>query len=148
MESEGEGKKKTNEEGFRWTRDLPPPWTMTTTGLGKDNLPPHNWLCDGRILVLTDPGNKDNLKLFQKHWTRGQPLIVANVSHTLDMNLWRPSAFNEQFGSIKHDLINCKTGKVVPQIPLKWFWDGFDCLDSRMLDNSGMPMLLKLKDWP
>merc|ERR1719471_63349 len=37
---------------------------------------------------------------------------------------------------------------MIPQVPLKWFWDGFESLTSRMMDKQGMPMLLKLKDWP
>ena len=39
-------------------------------------------------------------------------------------------------------------GNILDQVPLKWFWDGFESLNSRMLDKQGMPMLLKLKDWP
>ena len=34
------------------------------------------------------------------------------------------------------------------KVPLKMFWDGFTNLNSRMTDEYGMPMLLKLKDWP
>ena len=98
--------------------------------------------------MLNQNLHEGNLKLFQEQWRRGQPVIVANVSNNLDINLWHPNAFNAQFGALKHDIVNCKTHKLIPQVPLKWFWEGFESLNSRMLDKQGMPMLLKLKDWP
>merc|ERR1719383_988411 len=128
-------------------RDPPPVRTMTTLALNKDT-PPHLWLCDGRLLVLTDSVDERNLPLFQEQWRRGQPVIVANVSKRLDINIWHPNSFNQEFGHLEHDIINCKTHKVIPKVPLKWFWDGFEELESRMLDQKGVPMLLKLKDWP
>ena len=121
---------------------------MTSSSLQSGELPPHTWLCDGRLLVLNDHLDAANIQLFQDQWRRGQPVMVANVSNKLDMNLWSPNAFNAEFGELKHDIINCKTHKKIPQVPLKWFWDGFENLKARMLDNQGMPMLLKLKDWP
>ena len=126
----------------------PPPVRIMTSFVLEDESPPHLWLCDGRLLVLTDSASDRNLPLFQEQWRRGQPVIVANVSTKLDMKLWHPNAFNEQFGHLEHDIINCKTHKLIPKAPLKWFWDGFENLNSRMLDQNGMPMLLKLKDWP
>lgn len=33
---------------------------------------PHTWLCSGRLLRLLDPYHKDNLKMFQEQWKRGQ----------------------------------------------------------------------------
>ena len=128
-------------------REPPPTRTMTTLSLPEDTAP-HMWLCDGRLLVLTDSTHHRNLALFQEQWKRGQPVIVANVSNHLDMDLWHPKAFSEEFGHLEHDIINCKTHKLIPKVPLKWFWDGFQALDSRMLDQNGVPMLLKLKDWP
>ena len=64
------------------------------------------------------------------------------------MNLWTPEAFNRDFGSEKNDIVNTKSGKIIPGVPLKMFWDGFEHLSKRMLDEFGNPMLLKLKDWP
>jgi lysine-specific demethylase 3 len=129
-----------------WAAEPPPSRVMTTVVL--EDPPPHLWLCDGRLLVLEENQHKNNMKLFQEQWRRGQPVIVANVSNNLDINLWSPKAFNEQFGMLKHNIVNCKTHKMIPKVPLKWFWDGFESLTSRMLDKQGMPMLLKLKDWP
>ena len=56
------------------------------------------------------------MKLFQEQWRRGQPVIVANVSNNLDINLWSPKAFNEQFGMLKHNIVNCKTHKMIPKV--------------------------------
>ena len=130
-----------------WAAEPPPVQVMTTVAL-PDNPPPHTWLCDGRLLVLQENLDQRNIKIFQEQWRRGQPVIVANVSNNLDINLWSPKAFNAQFGMLKHNIINCKTHKMIPKVPLKWFWDGFESLNSRMMDKHGMPMLLKLKDWP
>lgn len=40
------------------------------------------------------------------------------------------------------------TGSLVPNQPMKRFWDGFDYINKRIRDDKGEPMLLKLKDWP
>ncbi len=131
---------------LKGSRDPPPVRAMTSSVL--TDPPPHRWLCDGKLLLLSDSIHEGNLGLFQEQWRRGQPVVVANVSNRLDINLWHPSAFSAEFGHLKHDIINCKTHKLIPQVPLKWFWDGFQSLRSRLLDKQGMPMLLKLKDWP
>lgn len=130
------------------SREPPPSRVMTSALMASYEQPPHAWLCDGRLLMLADNLHEANIKIFQDQWRRGQPVMVANVSNKLDMNLWSPDAFNKEFGDLKHDIINCKTHKKIPQVPLKWFWDGFETLKSRLLDQQGMPMLLKLKDWP
>ena len=126
----------------------PPPAKTTLSLTLPEDAAPHIWLCNGKLLVLSDTIHEGNLHLFQEQWRRGQPVIVANVSNRLDMNIWHPKAFCEEFGHLEHDIINCKTHKLIPKVPLKWFWDGFEELESRMLDQNGVPMLLKLKDWP
>ncbi len=77
-------------------------------------------------------------------------MIVTNVSKLLGIErLWSPKSFSEEFGHIKHDIINTKSNKVIPRVPLKKFWCGFEAPNERMLDKvTNMPMLLKLKDWP
>ena len=108
---------------------------------------PHEWLCHGKLLMLTEANNPNNLKMFQDQWIRGQPVIVANVHKELNMDIWRPSAFSAEFGHVEHPVVNTKTGKPV-LIPLKKFWDGFEYLSCRLTSENGLPMLLKLKDWP
>lgn len=86
--------------------------------------------------------------LFQDQWKRGQPVIVRDVSKNLDMALWHPDAFANDYGDDKNDLINCMTGKIVPNQPMRKFWEGFEHFSKRLKDERGNPMLLKLKDWP
>ena len=132
----------------QYSREAPPSRVMTSEVMPGEKQPPHTWLCDGKLLILSDNLHPANIRIFQEQWRRGQPVMVENVSNKLDMNLWSPVAFNKEFGDLKHDIVNCKTHKKIPQVPMKWFWDGFENLKDRLLDNQGMPMLLKLKDWP
>uniref|UniRef100_T1IIC8 [histone H3]-dimethyl-L-lysine(9) demethylase n=1 Tax=Strigamia maritima TaxID=126957 RepID=T1IIC8_STRMM len=109
---------------------------------------PHSWLCEGRLLRLHDPIHKNNLNLFQEQWKRGQPVLVSEVNRALDMTLWHPEAFASDFGDITNDLVNCHTGNIVADQPMRKFWEGFENLTKRMQDEHGVHMLLKLKDWP
>ena len=109
---------------------------------------PHQWLCDGKLLKLNDSLHIENYRIFQDQWKRGQPVIVADVSKKLDMSLWHPDSFANDFGDEKNDLINCMTGNIVPNQPMRKFWEGFEHFSRRLKDDRGNPMLLKLKDWP
>ena len=40
---------------------------------------PHNWFCCGRLLVLNDPKNAENIHIFQEQWIRGQVLCFSLV---------------------------------------------------------------------
>jgi len=108
----------------------------------------HSWLCDGRLLHLYDAVSPGNMALFQYQWARGQPVLVSNSDEHMNQNLWHPRAFSKDFGHLRSDIVNTLTGKTLPKIPLKWFWDGFENVSLRLLDSGGNPMLLKLKDWP
>eukprot|EP00096_Caligus_rogercresseyi_P007459 TRINITY_DN2531_c0_g1_i3.p1 TRINITY_DN2531_c0_g1~~TRINITY_DN2531_c0_g1_i3.p1 ORF type:complete len:355 (-),score=116.97 TRINITY_DN2531_c0_g1_i3:1040-2104(-) len=57
-------------------------------------------------------------------------------------------AFKRDFGNDSHDIVNTRSGKIIPNYSLGDFWDGFEHLSKRQVDESGKPMLLKLKDWP
>ncbi|XP_077493923.1 lysine-specific demethylase 3A-like isoform X2 [Amblyomma americanum] len=109
---------------------------------------PHSWLCNGKLLVLHEPRNKNNLGAFQEQWKRGQPVLVTDVSKNLNMSLWHPDGFCRDFGEIRNDLVNCRTGNVLPNQPMRKFWEGFENFSKRMKDQDGEYMLLKLKDWP
>lgn len=109
---------------------------------------PHTWLCDGKLLRLLDANHSGNFKIFQEQWKRGQPVLVSEVSNHLNMDLWRPESFSRDFGEDKNDLVNCMNGNLVPNQPMKKFWDGFEYINKRLKDEKGNPMLLKLKDWP
>lgn len=109
---------------------------------------PHSWLCDGRLLLLEDLSCKKNIKLFQNQWRRGQPVMVSKITDHLNMELWRPESFCKDFGSQSNDLVNCLNGKIVTGRTMKDFWEGFECIEKRLMDGKDRPMLLKLKDWP
>ncbi len=50
----------------RQSREFVPVWRMTADlSGGRFSNVPHEWACDGRLLVLTDPTNKDNVHLFK-----------------------------------------------------------------------------------
>lgn len=108
----------------------------------------HTWHCSGTLLRLLDSMNPDNLNLFQEIWRRGQPVMASNVADKLNPELWTPESFSRDFGETRTDLVNCMTGKRVPNQLLKKFWDGFNVTSKRLKDEDGKPMLLKLKDWP
>lgn len=108
----------------------------------------HDWLCNGKLLRLLDSRDPRNALIFKEYWKRGQPIMVSELSKFLNIKLWHPEAFCADFGEKRNDLINCMTGNLVPNQPMKLFWEGFQCVSKRLLDASGQPMLLKLKDWP
>ncbi|XP_069164923.1 lysine-specific demethylase 3A [Procambarus clarkii] len=108
----------------------------------------HSWLCDGKLLRLLEPLAPGNTPLFQDQWKRGQPVLISGVGQKLNPELWTPQSFSKDFGDIKNDLINCLTGNIVPNQPMKKFWDGFENYGKRLKDEKGQPMVLKLKDWP
>ncbi|XP_059486049.1 lysine-specific demethylase 3A isoform X2 [Neocloeon triangulifer] len=126
------------------------PWRVMTLTKSKLLYPnvPHQWQCDGRLLVLTDASHRDNKKIFQDQWKRGQPVIVLNVAAKLNQQLWHPDKFAQDFGDQKADLINCMSGNVVPNIAIRHFWEGFEQYSKRLKDKQGNSMILKLKDWP
>uniref|UniRef100_T1J0U0 [histone H3]-dimethyl-L-lysine(9) demethylase n=1 Tax=Strigamia maritima TaxID=126957 RepID=T1J0U0_STRMM len=109
---------------------------------------PHSWLCEGKLLWLHEPQNSKNVPLFQEIWKRGQPILVSNVHEHLDDNLWHPQAFSRDFGELKNDLIDCLSGTVLRDEPMKNFWEGFQDPEKRLKDTEGRHFLLKLKDWP
>lgn len=87
---------------------------------------PHSWLDIGRLLRLSDPRNKGNLKMFQQQWRRGQPVLVSNCHKRMTRNLWLPETFAKEFGDIENDLVNCRTGVVLIGHTMKQFWEGFE----------------------
>lgn len=136
-------------KGLAGLRRFLPPRSMNT---GHSSLlapgVPHEWLCDGKLLRLTNAMHPDNRILFQEVWKCGQPVMISEVARSLNLDLWRPEAFCHDFGEKPNDLINCLNGNLVPNQPMRHFWEGFQCIKRRLLDANGKPMLLKLKDWP
>uniref|UniRef100_A0A182R1A2 [histone H3]-dimethyl-L-lysine(9) demethylase n=1 Tax=Anopheles farauti TaxID=69004 RepID=A0A182R1A2_9DIPT len=108
----------------------------------------HEWLCNGKLLRLLDPLAVHNYRAFHEQWERGQPVMVSAVSSKMNMDLWVPESFGRDFGEQMNDLINCFNGKIVRGHSMKVFWDGFEEIEARLVDERERPMMLKLKDWP
>ncbi|XP_041049289.1 lysine-specific demethylase 3B-like [Carcharodon carcharias] len=108
----------------------------------------HCWLCDGRLLCLQDPSNKNNWKIFRECWKQGQPVLVSGVHKKLNSALWKPEAFSREFGDQEVDLVNCRNCAIISDVKVRDFWDGFEVIAKRLKSEGGQPMVLKLKDWP
>ncbi|XP_051869568.1 lysine-specific demethylase 3B-like [Pristis pectinata] len=108
----------------------------------------HCWLCDGRLLCLQDPSNKNNWKIFRECWKQGQPVLVSGVHKKLNTALWKPEAFSQEFGDQEVDLVNCRNCAIISDVKVRDFWDGFEIISKRLKSEEGQPMVLKLKDWP
>ncbi|XP_005992452.1 lysine-specific demethylase 3B isoform X2 [Latimeria chalumnae] len=108
----------------------------------------HSWLCDGRLLCLHDPSNKNNWKIFRECWKQGQPVLVSGVHKKLQRELWKPEAFSLEFGDQDVDLVNCRNCAIISDVKVRDFWDGFEVISKRLKSEDGQPLVLKLKDWP
>ncbi|KAL7163014.1 hypothetical protein ACSBR2_039169 [Camellia fascicularis] len=94
-----------------------------------------------------------NLKHFQQHWVKGEPVIVSDVlEHTSGLS-WEPMVMWRAFRQITHSqhskhldvvAIDCLDWSEV-KINIRQFFKGY--LEGRF-DSWLCPQLLKLKDWP
>lgn len=124
------------------------PRIMSETLTCQSDIPPHSWLCNGKLLRLKDPKHTGNQKMFEDQWKRGLPVLMSNVAASMNKELWTPQSFSAEFGELKSELINCLSGNLVQGRKISEFWDGFEYMSDRLKDSEGNPMLLKLKDWP
>ncbi|XP_057496518.1 lysine-specific demethylase JMJ26-like isoform X2 [Actinidia eriantha] len=94
-----------------------------------------------------------DLKHFQWHWHKGEPVIVRDVLETTSGLSWEPMVMWRAFRQItntKHSqlldvpAINCLDWCEV-EVNVHQFFKGY--LDGQ-LDTYGWPQILKLKDWP
>ncbi|KAH9518478.1 Lysine-specific demethylase 3A [Bulinus truncatus] len=131
-----------------WKRELPiMVHNLTETSVLYPDVP-HSWLCDGRLLRLHDGHHKGNLQIFQEQWKRGQPVLVSCANKKMNINLWKPEVFSKEFGHLENEVVNCRTGNTIIGHTMADFWDGFENLSNRPVDENDEHMLLKLKDWP
>uniref|UniRef100_UPI00358F85A3 lysine-specific demethylase 3A-like n=1 Tax=Myxine glutinosa TaxID=7769 RepID=UPI00358F85A3 len=113
------------------------------------SLPPHSWLCDGRLLRIHPPKHKQSWRLFRECWKLGQPVLVSGAHTLLTPELWTPTGFGKEFGDGEADLVNCRSGTVLSSMKMNDFWAGFEDVKQRLPSREdSTPMILKLKDWP
>ncbi|WCJ40068.1 Transcription factor jumonji (jmjC) domain-containing protein [Euphorbia peplus] len=96
---------------------------------------------------------KTDLKHFQYHWTRAEPVIVSNVLETGTGLSWEPMVMWRAFRQIKHEnhdtLLNVKAIECLDwrevDINVHEFFNGYLC---GRYDPVGWPVILSVKDWP
>ncbi|CAH1427075.1 unnamed protein product [Lactuca virosa] len=138
-------------------RDMPEKWCTCSSDDGdqqlrkaasRDNSNDNYLYCPHAIDIK--PGD---LKHFQWHWSKGEPVIVSNVLETTLGLSWEPMVMWRAFRQTKnlnHDqlldvaALNCLDWCEV-DVNVRSF---FNCYLEGLHDEKGWPKMLKLKDWP
>ncbi|KAL6970132.1 hypothetical protein U1Q18_029837 [Sarracenia purpurea var. burkii] len=121
-------------------------------GSGRSRKAAHRENSSDNYLYCPDIQHGD-LKHFQQHWIKGEPVIVSNVlEHTSGLS-WEPMVMWRAFRQMKHTkhskhldvvAIDCLDWSEV-EINIHQFFLGY--LEGRF-DRDSWPQILKLKDWP
>ncbi|WOL12791.1 lysine-specific demethylase JMJ25-like isoform X1 [Canna indica] len=97
--------------------------------------------------------HNEDLKHFQHHWAKGEPVIVSNVLENTSGLSWEPMVMWRAFRQItntKHTqhldvtAIDCLDWAEV-DVNIYHFFKGYS---EGRFDSCGWPQILKLKDWP
>ncbi|XP_058004565.1 lysine-specific demethylase JMJ25 isoform X2 [Hevea brasiliensis] len=96
---------------------------------------------------------EEDLKHFQYHWMRAEPVVVSNVLETGTGLSWEPTVMWRAFRQIRNEkrdtLLDVKAIECLAwcevDINVHQFFTGY--LDGRF-DTKMWPQILKLKDWP
>ena len=107
----------------------------------------HTWYCEGRLLMLINGADLEDLTLFQEVWSHNQPVMVSGIDRMLEPGMWTPKWFEKKFGEDKHPVVDCRDNDK-HEISLKKFWDGFENMAKRTRDKANQANIWKLKDWP
>lgn len=109
----------------------------------------HTNISNSRILKILNPSESTDIyKLFQSEWEKEKPVVIANVTKTLNNYTWSPEYFSSRFGNEKHVMVNCENGVSIHRVAMRYFWDGFASIKKRLPRDCEEKMVLKLKDWP
>ena len=159
MENEKQGKKLThfvrttdleNDKEYRWRHGFAPKRRSYTMVETKTQYPvPHSWLANGGVLKLEGSTSTPSaVDLFQDIWSRGQPVVVANATKSLDVSKWIPTGLSEEFGEEKADIFDYQYEESLGSHSLRKFWDGYGTVVKRIKNRTGGPALVKLSSWP
>lgn len=90
-----------------------------------------------------------DLKHFQAHWSKGEPVIVSNVLNTTYGISWEPEVMSRAIQEMKSQpfdviALNCFDWCEV-KLNMKKLFKGYM---EGLPDKSGWPQMLKLNDWP
>ncbi|KAL8537357.1 hypothetical protein ACS0TY_012489 [Phlomoides rotata] len=95
----------------------------------------------------------EDLKHFQQHWSKGEPVIITNVLETTLGLSWDPMVMWRAFRQVKNldhetllevTAINCLDW-CESDVNVHQFFMGYS---EGQFDKEGWPEILKLKDWP
>ncbi|OZJ05566.1 hypothetical protein BZG36_01716 [Bifiguratus adelaidae] len=89
-----------------------------------------------------------SMKTFQKHWGAGETLVIKNVLINSSLE-WSPQYFSEKYGDRSVSIIDCANPDDPPTAgTVREFFEGFDNLHHRRVNEDGRVPIQKLKDWP
>ncbi|GBB87459.1 hypothetical protein RclHR1_13920010 [Rhizophagus clarus] len=83
---------------------------------------------------------------FRDLWKRGYPFVIRGAGK-LEKEIWKPNYFIEHYGKIDCTVIDVKEN-VEYKMDVETFFKGFEDINSRFVNKSGICPCLKLKDWP
>ncbi|WWC69738.1 uncharacterized protein I206_103681 [Kwoniella pini CBS 10737] len=93
-----------------------------------------------REFIFVKNENKLNNLLFDKIWSKGEPIVVNHVDKKLNLS-WKPNDFIEKFGEEQCYVVNCQTNLPTLSTVGKFF-------EKFKNKNERGKIILKLKDWP
>jgi hypothetical protein len=79
-------------------------------------------IIDNETLIQSE----DCVEIFENEWTKKRPLLIKNLHKNINMDLWSPESFMNDFGQTSVNLVDCKTDTVIMGYPMTIFWKGFE----------------------
>ncbi|KAJ3089503.1 putative JmjC domain-containing histone demethylation protein 2C [Quaeritorhiza haematococci] len=119
------------------------PWTP----LPPESPLPFDSMADSRNYLRVDAEHL-TLTEFRARWQRGEVVVITNLRNRV-MEEWSPEYFIDKHGDEVVPMVDCRDGSTIDGLSVKTFFEGFLDKNKRPRDRkTGLPMILKLKDWP
>ena len=86
------------------------------------------------LLNYSDRSDSENFlfKQFDQLWSFKIPIVIKDVHHRLNSDLWTPQSFMNKYGDLTVDLINCKNNDEYQNVKMKKFWLGLENFYARL----------------